>query len=277
MTARLEIDDLRVRFGAFEALRGVTLALEPGARLGLVGESGSGKSTLGLALLDLLPPLARVAGAARLGGTPLPWGDDAAMTAIRGARIGFVHQDPMSAFSPVHSIGTHLIRAHRASHPGATRAAARRAALALLDEVGIGRAAERLDHYPHEFSGGMRQRVMVAAALVGDPALLIADEPTTALDVTTQAAVLRMLTGVVEARGMSLILITHDLGVVAEVCREVAVLYRGRLVQHDPVADLLARPAPYTAALLAARPRPGMRGRRLATVADMLPGGWADA
>lgn len=273
----LEIENLRVRFGSFEALRGVSLAIAPGARLGLVGESGSGKSTLGLGVLGLLAASARCEGSVRFQGTPLPWHDDRAMTALRGGRIGFVAQDPMASFSPVHSIGTHLIRAYRAAHPGSSRAQARRAVIERMEEVEIPNAAERLGHYPHEYSGGMRQRVMIAASLVGNPNLLIADEPTTALDVTTQKAVLDMINRVVEARGMGLILITHDLGVVAEACSEVAVMYQGQLLQHSPLARLEAEAHPYTNALLQARPRPGMRGQRLPTIAGMLPEGWLDA
>lgn len=277
MSALLEIDDLRVRFGTTEALRGVSLRLGRGVRIGIVGESGSGKSTLGLAILDLLAPGASVTGQARLEGAALPWGDDRAMTAIRGRRIGFVHQDPMSAFSPVHRIGTHLIRAWCAARPGDSRADARRGVIALLDEVEITRAAARLDHYPHEYSGGMRQRVMVAAALVGDPALLIADEPTTALDVTTQAAVLAMIARVAAARSMSVMLVTHDLGIVTGTCDAVTVMYGGKVMQSGALDAVLADPHPYTAALLAARPRPGLHGQRLPTIADMLPEGWADA
>ncbi len=272
----LDIRGLSVSFGATRALAGIDLALERGTRLGLVGESGSGKSTLGLAVLGLLPAEATCSGEVRFEGAPLPVADDRAMTRIRGHRIGFIYQDPMSAFSPVHTIGTHLVRALRAVRPGISRRAAEARAVALLEEVDITRPRERLAHYPHEYSGGMLQRVMIAAALVGDPDLLIADEPTTALDVTTQALVLRMLDRVVDSRGMSFILVSHDLGVVAEACREVAVMYGGKLIQRVAIARLAAEAHPYTRALLEARPSFGKRGQRLATVADFLPAGWAD-
>ena len=277
MMALLEINKLSVRFGTVAALREVSLSLKPGERLGLVGESGSGKSTLGLAILGLLPDQATVTGDILFKGVRLDPANDRTMTSLRGGEIGFIHQDPMNAFSPVHTIGTHLVRAYQASHPGASTAQARKRALELLEEVEITKARDRLDHYPHEYSGGMRQRVMFAAALVGNPSMLIADEPTTALDVTTQASVLRMMNTVVDARGASLMLITHDLGVVAEVCERVAVAYRGTIVQMVRTAEIHEHAHPYTQALLAARPRLGMRNERLKTVADLLPDGWADA
>ncbi len=274
--ALLDIRGLSVSFGGTRALSGIDLDLEPGTRLGLVGESGSGKSTLGLAVLGLLPADAVCTGEIRFRGTPIPVTDDRAMTRIRGRRMGFIYQDPMSAFSPVHTIGTHLVRALRAVRPGVSRREAEARAVTLLEEVEITRPRERLRHYPHEYSGGMLQRVMLAAALVGDPDLRIADEPTTALDVSTQALVLRMLDRVVAARGMGFILVSHDLGVVAEACREVAVMYGGKLIQRVALADLQAEAHPYTRALLEARPTFGKRGQRLSTVADFLPAGWSD-
>lgn len=276
MSGLLGIKNLEVGFGAVKAIKGMSLSLGHSARMGIVGESGSGKSTFGLATLGLLPEFARCSGEVLFNGTPLPWDDDAAMAGVRGSRIGFVHQDPMSAFSPVHTIGTHLTRAYLSAHPGASKADAIKAAVDRLDEVEITDAKSRLRHYPHEYSGGMRQRVMIAAALIGNPELLIADEPTTALDVTTQAAVLRVMNDVIEARGMGLILITHDLGVVAEICSEVAVMYHGELIQHVPIGQIHTQAHPYTKALLKARPRPGMRGERLPTIAELLPEGWSD-
>lgn len=277
MTNLLDIKNLDVRFDTVCALDGVSLSLAKGARMGIVGESGSGKSTLGLAVLGLLPQSAHCTGQVSFNGRPLPWHNDAEMTKIRGRTIGFVHQDPMSAFSPVHTIGTHLIRAYLAAHPGASKSKARQAAIDRLDEVEITNAKARLGHYPHEYSGGMRQRVMIAAAMIGSPDLLIADEPTTALDVTTQAAVLKVMNRVVTAHDMGLILITHDLGVVAEICSEVAVMYHGKLIQNIAVSDIHTQAHPYTRALLQARPHPGMRGSRLPTIADLLPTGWSDA
>lgn len=277
MTPLLDVRDLSVRFGSVLALNNISLSLQHGARLGVVGESGSGKSTLGLATLGLLSAKATCTGEVQFKGQPLPWQSDAAMTALRGSAIGFVHQDPMSAFSPVHTIGTHLIRAYRTAHPDASKAEARKAAIERLDEVEITNAKERLNHYPHEYSGGMRQRVMIAAALIGNPDFLIADEPTTALDVTTQAAVLRVIDQVIKARNMGLMLITHDLGVVAEICSEIAVMYRGTLIQQTRVSDIHANAHPYTEALLKARPRPGLSGKRLPTITELLPEGWFDA
>lgn len=276
MSALLDIRDLRVSFGNVQALKGVSLSIPAGARLGLVGESGSGKSTLGLAVLGLLPSTATTSGSVTFQGQPVPWTNETAMTRLRGSQIGFVHQDPMSAFSPVHTIGAHMIRALRATRPELSKRAARTRAIELLEEVEITRAPERLDHYPHEYSGGMLQRVMIAAALVGDPAMIIADEPTTALDVTTQAAVLRLLNQIVEARKTGVILVSHDLGVVAEACDEVAVMYGGKLIQHIPMSDIHTQAHPYTQALLEARPTFGKRGQRLSTIADFLPKDWFD-
>lgn len=277
MTALLNVQDLSVRFGRVTALNNISLSLQNGARMGVVGESGSGKSTLGLATLGLLPSTAECTGEVLFKGQSIPWHNDTEMTALRGSAIGFVHQDPMSAFSPVHTIGTHLMRAYRTAHPGSSKADARKAAIERLDEVEITDAKSRLNHYPHEYSGGMRQRVMIAASLIGNPDFLIADEPTTALDVTTQAAVLRVIDQVIKSRGMGLMLITHDLGVVAEVCTEIAVMYRGSLIQHIPVADIHQKAHPYTDALLKARPRPGLSDKRLPTIAELLPEGWFDA
>lgn len=277
MSVLLDVKNLTVRFGQITALNDISLSLKNGARLGVVGESGSGKSTLGLATLGLLPASAQCEGEVWFRGRALPWHDDAQMTKMRGDAIGFVHQDPMSAFSPVHTIGTHLVRAYMSAYPGASKADARKAAVERLDEVEITDAKSRLDHYPHEYSGGMRQRVMIAASLIGNPDFLIADEPTTALDVTTQAAVLQVIDHIIKARGMGLMLITHDLGVVAEVCTEVAVMYHGRLIQQVAVNDIHAQAHPYTDALLKARPRPGLHGRRLPTISELLPEGWHNA
>lgn len=277
MSSLLDVRNLSVRFGDVVALNKLSLSLEPGARMGVVGESGSGKSTLGLATLGLLPSSARCEGDVHFNGQPIPWDDDSKMTSLRGSAIGFVHQDPMSAFSPVHTIGTHLIRAYLSAHPGASKAEARKAAIDRLDEVEITNAKARLNHYPHEYSGGMRQRVMIAASLIGNPDFLIADEPTTALDVTTQAAVLKVIDHVIKARGMGLMLITHDLGVVAEICSEIAVMYHGKLIQHLPIDRIHTDAHPYTDALLKARPKPGLRGSRLPTILELLPEGWFDA
>ncbi|MCP4383994.1 MAG: ABC transporter ATP-binding protein, partial [Hyphomicrobiales bacterium] len=207
----LSVDDLSIAFdtpsGPLAAIRQVSMLLESGARTALVGESGSGKSTLALSILGLLPPSARViGGSVSLGDQRLDWDDDRAMSRIRGRRIGFIYQDPMAAFDPIRTIGEHLLEAIRLHFPSIANRQARQRAVTLLEEVEIRNAAERLDDYPHQYSGGMRQRVMIAAALAGDPDLIVADEPTTALDVTTQAAILGLFDRIVEARGTAILL-----------------------------------------------------------------------
>ncbi|MDQ6435612.1 ABC transporter ATP-binding protein [Mesorhizobium sp. LHD-90] len=268
----LEIERLSVSFGGLRVLDDIDLKLAPGDRLGLVGESGSGKSTLGLAILGLLVDTASVSGTIRFAGAALPIGDDRAMSAIRGGRIGFVYQDPMGGFSPIHTVGRHMHHAIAAAEPDISRRAARERAAALLAEVEIRDSAARLDDYPHQFSGGMLQRIMIASALAGNPQLLIADEPTTALDATTQANVLRLLDRIASARGMAVILITHDLGVVGRFCGDLAVLYCGNLVSLTTVARAMANPVhPYTRGLLDARPRLDEKPARLRTIGGVLP------
>jgi peptide/nickel transport system ATP-binding protein len=250
----LDIQDLHVTFpGDVRAVAGLTLTLAPGEVVGLVGESGSGKSATALAILGLLPPAARVSGSVRLEGEELLGLDDAALARRRGARIAMVFQDPQSAFTPVYSIGDQVAEAVRA-HARPARAEARRRAAQLLDLVGI--PAARARAFPHEFSGGMLQRAMIAMAVANDPAVLVADEPTTALDVTVQAQVLDVLARAREETGAALLLVTHDLGVIAETTDRVAVMYAGRVVESAPVHDLFRNPRmPYTIGLLAATPR----------------------
>ena len=234
------------------AVDGVGLTLAAGASLGLVGESGAGKTQLALAIPGLSPASARIRGSVRFAGAELLGADPAAMRALRGARIGFVFQEPMTALTPHLTVGTQLtetLRAHRA----VGRSSARRAAQAMLERVRVADAAMRLRQYPHELSGGLRQRVMVAIALMAGPVLLIADEPTSALDVSVAAGVLALFGELKAELGTALLLISHDLAAVGASCEEVAVLYAGRIVEQGPAARLLSAPRhPYTAGLAAA-------------------------
>jgi oligopeptide/dipeptide ABC transporter ATP-binding protein len=240
--------------GPVSAVSDVSLQVEDGEVVGLVGESGCGKSTLALAIMGLLPAGARVEGRISFQGRDL-----ASLTAeehrrLRGDRVAMIFQDPLSALDPAFAIGTQVAETIRA-HRDVSRGAARRRATELLAEVGIPDAAARMGDPPHRFSGGMRQRVVIASALANDPALLIADEPTTALDTTIQAQILDLLAGLRERHRMATVLISHNLGVVAQVCDRVGVLYAGQLVELAPVAELFARPRhPYTRTLVAAMP-----------------------
>ncbi|TDL77695.1 ABC transporter ATP-binding protein [Palleronia sediminis] len=258
---RLAIRDLSVGFaqprGAppREVLRRIDAELGPGEVLGIVGESGSGKSVLALAVIGLLPRTARARGRVEMDGTDLLPLGDGAMSRIRGRRIGMIFQEPMTALNPAMRVGAQIgegLRLHR----GMGRAEARAEALRLLDRVRIDRAAERLDAFPHELSGGQRQRVGIAIALAPEPELLIADEPTTALDVTVQAELLDILDELVSERALSLILVSHDLGVIARLAERCLVLWRGAAVETGPTARLLADPRhDHTRALIDALPR----------------------
>ncbi len=254
----LEVRDLSVGVGRpgreRSVVSGVSLTIPQGGRLALVGESGSGKSMTALAVAGLLPGSFRIlSGKVSLSGRAIdPGGRE--MSTVRGREIAMIFQDPMSALNPVMTIGWQLVEAIRA-HGALDHGAARRRAVELLEEVRIADAANRLDAYPHEFSGGMRQRVMIAMALAHRPRLIIADEPTTALDVTTQLQILRLLDDLCRQEGSALMLITHDLGVVQGTCDDVLVLYGGRMMEAGPVAEVLARPRhPYTRSLLATIP-----------------------
>ena len=259
-----------------ELLSSVSLAIRKGEVLGLVGESGCGKSMTATAILGLLPEGVHITtGQVWLGATDLTTLGAEELRAIRGKRIGMVFQDPNAALSPVHTIGRQLCDAILA-HSDLTEAQARDRAVELLLLVGVPDARRRLDDYPHQFSGGMAQRVVVAGALACDPELLIADEPTTALDVTIQAQVLDLLADLRSRLGMSVLLITHDLGVVADLCDRVAVMYAGQVVEEGPVAEVLHHPQhPYTAALKAAMPGGGDRSRPLAAIPGRVPPAWA--
>ncbi|MCW5889612.1 MAG: ABC transporter ATP-binding protein [bacterium] len=273
----LAVEDLRMEFpgpdGPAVAVRGVDFRLEPGRVLGLVGESGSGKSMTALCILRLLPPPGRIAGGrVRFRDRDLLALRESEMRCVRGAEIAMIFQEPMTALNPVLTVGSQIAEAVRLHHRLGRRAAWDRAT-ALLAEVGIPEPARRALDYPHQLSGGMRQRVMIAMAISCEPALLIADEPTTALDVTIQAEILELLRRLRERRGMAMLLITHDLGVVAEQADEVAIMYAGRIVEHAPVVDLFDRPRhPYTRALLRSMPALGRHTDRLETIPGQVPG-----
>jgi peptide/nickel transport system ATP-binding protein len=250
----LQLAGLSVAFGGATVVHGIDLAIAPGEALGMVGESGCGKSVTWLAALGLLPAKARVGGSVTLGGAELLHASPATLERVRGGRVAMIFQDPASALNPVHRLGRQVQEALRL-HRGLGGAAARAEAKRLFDLVGIPDAARRLDAFPHELSGGQNQRVMIAMALAGQPELLIADEPTTALDVTIQAQILDLLQALRRELGMALVLISHDLGVVAEVCDRVAVMYAGRLVEQASAARFFANPRhPYAQGLMAALP-----------------------
>ncbi|WP_030668835.1 ABC transporter ATP-binding protein [Streptomyces rimosus] len=255
----LRVTDLHVTFpgetGPVHAVRGLSYAVRPGEVLGVVGESGAGKSAAAQAVLGLLPDGTEVRGSVRLDGRELLGLDDAALSGIRGIGIGMVFQDPLSALTPVYSVGSQLVEALRV-HQDLSRKAARARAVELLDLVGIPDPHRRADAFPHEFSGGMRQRAVIAMAIANDPRVIVADEPTTALDVTVQAQILDVLKTAREATGAAIVLITHDLGVVAGFADRVQVMYAGRPVEYGTVDDIYYRPRmPYTIGLLAATPR----------------------
>jgi peptide/nickel transport system ATP-binding protein len=276
MTALLDVSNLGVTLptaqGRLAALRGVSFSLARGATLGLVGESGCGKSLTALALMGLLPDGAEVTGSIRFEGRELTTLDDAVLGALRGDRLGMVFQEPMTALNPVHTVGAQIGESLRL-HRGLDRAASRAEALRLLERVQLPRARERLDAYPHQLSGGQRQRVVIAIALACGPDLLIADEPTTALDATLQREVLDLLDELRRESGMALLLISHNLDVMAAHVERLAVMYAGRIVESGPTRAVFERRAhPYTRGLFEARPTLGLaRGTRLATIAGRVP------
>jgi peptide/nickel transport system ATP-binding protein len=271
----IDIRGLTVDFDAghrvVRALHGVDLAIAGGEAVGLVGESGSGKSVTWLAALGLLGGRARIAGDVVFEGRNLVGAPAATLERVRGARIAMIFQDPASSLNPVYRIGRQLCEA-LALHRDLKGAAARAEAVRLLDRVGIADAARRLDDYPHELSGGMNQRVMIAMALSGQPQVLVADEPTTALDATIQAQILDLLQEIRRDSAMALVLISHDLGVVAENTDRVCVMYAGRIVEDAPIDAIFDRPAhPYTAGLLAALPELDGPRRRLVAIPGVVP------
>jgi peptide/nickel transport system ATP-binding protein len=256
----LRVRDLTVRFeteeGVVRAVNGLSFAVERDRTLGIVGESGSGKTVAGLAVLGLHDPRrTRVTGEILVGGRDIVGLDDDEVRTLRGRAVSMIFQDPLSALHPYYRVGRQIAEAYRVHHPSASRSAGRRRAIEMLDRVGIPEPGKRVDGYPHEFSGGMRQRAMIAMSLVNDPDLLIADEPTTALDVTVQAQILDLLADLQREFHSAIILITHDLGVVSQVADDVLVMYGGRAVEQGSVEQVLRRPQhPYTWGLLASVP-----------------------
>ncbi|QRM32793.1 ABC transporter ATP-binding protein [Microvirga sp. VF16] len=267
----LTIEDLTVDFSGVRVLRGIDLAIAPGEALGVVGESGSGKSVTWLAALGLLPRTATVSGSVRLGSTELLGAAATRLDWVRGGRVAMIFQDPSSALNPVIRVGRQVgevLARHRGLSGAAIRAEARR----LFELVGLPDAGRRLDAYPHELSGGQNQRVMIAMALAGDPDMLVADEPTTALDATIQAQILDLLTAIRRETGMALVLISHDLGVVSETCERIVVMYGGRIVETAPSGTIFERPRhPYTQGLLAALPPFEGALRRLIPIEGQVP------
>jgi peptide/nickel transport system ATP-binding protein/oligopeptide transport system ATP-binding protein len=271
MTALLEVRDLTVRIGAVQPVDGLSFTLETGEVLGIVGESGSGKSLTLRAMLRLLPSRAEAGGVALWRGIDLLRMPDSDIRRIRGREIAMIFQEPMAALDPVLPIGLQITES-LAEHRAMRGAAARRRAVELLDRVGIPDAKRRLDSYPHEFSGGMRQRAMIAIALAAEPQLLLADEPTTALDVTIQDQILRLLLRLRDEMAMSVILVTHDLGIVAGTCDRVAVLYAGRLMETGPTRAIFHRPAhAYTLGLMRSVPRDTEARQRLPAISGTPP------
>jgi len=272
----LEVTDLRVTLptarGPAQALRGVSFELGRGQKLGVIGESGCGKSMLALAVMGLLPGGAVATGSIRHDGRELVGLPDAALCELRGDRIGMVFQEPMTALNPLHTVGAQVAEPLRL-HRGLDRKAARAEALRLLDRVHLPNAAQRLDAYPHQLSGGQRQRVTIAMALACGPDLLIADEPTTALDVTIQGEILALIDELVRDSGMALLLISHDLGVMARHVERLLVMYGGTIAEAGPTAAVFERRAhPYTRGLHGARPRLGAsKGTRLVTIPGRVP------
>ncbi len=277
MTAPLlSVRDLQVEFktrlGSLPAIDRVSFDLMPGEVLGVVGESGAGKSLTGAAIIGLLEPPGRISGGEiRLRGERIDTLRGEAMREIRGRRIGMVFQDPLTSLSPLYRIGDQLVETIQA-HSDLSAAKARERALVLLGEVGIPAPDTRIDNYPHQFSGGMRQRVVLALALAAEPELIIADEPTTALDVSVQAQIIALLRRLCRQHGAAVILITHDMGVIAETADRVAVMYSGRIVEIGPVKDVIANPLhPYTRGLMGSIPTIHDDKERLAQIPGAMP------
>ena len=277
MAALLEVDGLKTYFftddGVLPSVDGVTFQIHAGETLGVVGESGCGKSVTAMSILRLIPepPGRIVGGEVRFNGRELTKMPIAELRRVRGNDIAMIFQEPMTSLNPVYTVGDQIMEAILL-HQEVTPLEAREKALAMLDAVGIPAAATRIDEYPHQMSGGMKQRVMIAMALCCEPDLLIADEPTTALDVTIQAQIIELLKAMQQKQGMAVLLITHDLGVVAETCDRVVVLYAGRMAETASTQALFAAPRhPYTRGLLASLPEMAPPGSRLPTIEGMVP------
>jgi len=274
--ALLTVDNLTVTFpsrhGATNAIENVSIQVEPGEILGMVGESGAGKSMTGAAIIGLLEPPGYISqGEIRLEGTRIDNLPPAAMRKIRGRRIGAIFQDPLTSLNPVLTVGDQLIETIQ-THLPLSRSQARERAIDWLRRVGIPAPEKRIDTYPHQYSGGMRQRVVIALALCAEPRLIIADEPTTALDVSVQAQIIALLRRLARETGAAVVLVTHDMGVIAETADRVAVMYAGRIVEVGAVADVLTHPRhPYTAGLMASIPRIGPRPNVLSQIEGAMP------
>jgi peptide/nickel transport system ATP-binding protein len=272
----LEVDRLRVEFasrrGRLVALDDVSFSIGAGEILGVVGESGAGKSLTGASIIGLLDPPGRIAGGEiRFDGMRIDNLPHEKMRKMRGRQIGAIFQDPLTSLDPLYTVGQQLVETIR-THMPVDAAEARRRAARLLEETGIPAARDRLDHYPHQFSGGMRQRVVIALALAAEPRLIVADEPTTALDVSIQAQIIALLRRLCREHGAAVMLVTHDMGVIAETCDRVAVMYAGRIVEIGPVADVVHAPAhPYTAGLMGAIPAMDRDRARLLQIDGAMP------
>jgi peptide/nickel transport system ATP-binding protein len=272
----LRVENLRVelpsRRGVLTAIDDVSFAIAPGEVLGVVGESGAGKSLTGAAIIGLLEPPLRVAGGRiSLAGRRIDNLPYEAMRRIRGREIGAIFQDPLTSLNPLYTIGRQLVETLR-THVDLSPAGAHDRALALLRETGIAGADERIDHYPHQFSGGMRQRIVIALAIAANPRLIIADEPTTALDVSIQAQIIALLKRLCRDHGTAIMLVTHDMGVIAETAHRVAVMYAGRIVEIGAVSEVVTNPRhPYTRGLMDSIPRVGGRRDRLRQVDGTMP------
>jgi peptide/nickel transport system ATP-binding protein len=277
MTAPLlEVRHLRVEFptrrGTLVAIDDVSFDIAPGEVLGVVGESGAGKSITGAAIIGLLEPPGRIAGGEiRLAGQRIDDLDPARMRRVRGKEIGAIFQDPLTSLNPLYTVGRQLVETIR-THLDLTESQARSRAIDLLGSTGIPAAEQRIDHYPHQFSGGMRQRVVIALALAAEPRLIVADEPTTALDVSIQAQIIALLKRLCRDHGTAVMLVTHDMGVIAETADRVAVMYAGRIAEIGPVADVIHRPRhPYTVGLMGSIPSVGESRERLAQIDGAMP------
>ena len=274
--ALLDVENLSVEFpsrrGALRALDGVSFSIAPGEVLGVVGESGAGKSLTGAAIIGLLEPPGRISGGqVLLDGQRIDDLGDERMQKVRGRQIGAIFQDPLTTLNPLYTVGRQLVETMQA-HLRLSDAEARRRAVGWLEQVGIPAAAQRVESYPHQFSGGMRQRVVIALALCAEPRLVIADEPTTALDVSIQAQIIGLLKRLTREEGTAVMLVTHDMGVIAETADRVAVMYAGRVIEIGPVRDVVQRPAhPYTEGLMGSIPSLDVRVDRLRQIDGAMP------
>ncbi len=264
----MDVRDLRIKFGVHEAVRGISFTIAPGETLGLVGESGSGKSATSFAMMRLLPPSATTQGEVRFEGKDLLALPESSMRRLRGSSVAMIFQEPMTALNPVMTVGKQIAEALLAHAPKTPRVVVRERVLAAMREVALPEPERRIDDYPHQFSGGQRQRIVIAMAIINKPRLLIADEPTTALDVTVQAQIIALLKRLREEHGLAMLFISHDLAVVSQVADRVAVMRHGEIVEQGTMLHVLTQPQhPYTRSLLASVPTMATdRDRPLATL-----------